>query len=290
MFYILKNNEMTVTVSDLGAELVSAVSADGCEYIWQRDSKYWGGSAPILFPICGRLFESSYLYQGASYAMDLHGFARKSLFSAVQLNETTVCFTLTDTPETKRVYPFCFRLTVEYTLESNRLSSRITVENTDQKPMPATVGLHPGFNVPLDKGDFEDWYLEFDAPCSPDQLILSYHYLQTGRKEAFHLEEGKILRLTHDLFDDDAIFLSRASSSVSLRSEKSQRYVTLSFPEFPYVGFWHKPQSDAPYVCVEPWCGLPSYDGVIDDLEQKSDMFRLLPNEKKALDSSIIFG
>ena len=33
--------------------------------------------------------------------------------------------------------------------------------------------------------------------------------------------------------------------------------------------FWQKPNTDAPYVCIEPLCGLPSFEGKVDDIETK---------------------
>ena len=48
-----------------------------------------------------------------------------------------------------------------------------------------------------------------------------------------------------------------------------------SYPGFPYLGFWHKPKTEAPYLCIEPWHGLPSDEGVVDDLDTKHDMVRL---------------
>ena len=48
--------------------------------------------------------------------------------------------------------------------------------------------------------------------------------------------------------------------------------MTVSYPDMRYLGIWHKPKSDAPYVCIEPWTSLPSVDGEVDDLETKADM------------------
>ena len=290
MLYTLKNEQLTVTLSDFGAEVISVKHATGCEYIWQADPTYWAGQAPLLFPICGRLTQGRYTYGGKTYEMNLHGFARKTTFAGEQTGENSVRFTLSDTPETRAIYPFAFALTVDYTLEGNSLRSSITVENTGKEVLPNAVGLHPGFNVPLDSGSFEDWYLEFSEPCSPDKLIFSDTCYLTGKKVAFPLENGTTLALCHDLFDNDAIFLSRIGQTVSLRSDKSDRFVTFSFPEFPYLGIWHAPKTDAPYVCIEPWCGLPAYDGEIDDFATKCDMFRLCPGDKKTLGYSILFG
>ena len=44
-----------------------------------------------------------------------------------------------------------------------------------------------------------------------------------------------------------------------------------------YLGIWHAPKKEAPYVALEPWTSLPAYDGVVDDLATKRDMFQLSP-------------
>lgn len=290
MLYTLKNDLLTVTLSDLGAEITSVrKNGTDCEYIWQGNPTYWSGRAPLLFPICGRLTEGRYTYEGKSYEMNIHGFARRSVFTAEETSDCYARFVLRPNGEMKKAYPFDFCLTVEYTLEGDRLSSSVTVANTGDTVMPATLGLHPGFNVPLDSGSFEDWRLEFADTCSPDKLILSDTCYLTGRKEAFPLEDGKRLPLRHSLFDNDAIFLSRPGEEISLRSDKSDRSVTFRFPGFPYLGFWHAPKSDAPYVCIEPWMGLPAYDGEVDDFGRKCDMMRLVPNDEKIFCYSLCF-
>jgi galactose mutarotase-like enzyme len=58
----------------------------------------------------------------------------------------------------------------------------------------------------------------------------------------------------------------------------------------PYLGIWHKPRTEAPYVCIEPWCGLPGFDGVTEDMETKHDMFRIEPGATQTAEFSMIFG
>ena len=48
MIYTLKNNKIEVKVNSLGAELISVVSKEGFEYIWQ--GAQWPKHAPVLFP------------------------------------------------------------------------------------------------------------------------------------------------------------------------------------------------------------------------------------------------
>ncbi|MBQ7336148.1 MAG: aldose 1-epimerase family protein [Clostridia bacterium] len=290
MLYTLKNQELTVVVSDLGAELHSVKRGD-CEYIWIGDPDVWSFKAPLVFPVCGRFYEGKYTYRGKTYDINCHGFIRPSVFSVEEQTDTSICFRLEASDETRAVYPFEFVLKVWYVLEGDKLTNRFVMENPGEDVLPITVGGHPGFNVPLaGEGAFEDYYLEFGKACSPDMFVLSERCLLTGNKCAYPLENGKILRLRHDLFDHDAVFMSRVDSSVTLKSDKTERFVTLTYPDMPYLGVWHKPLTEAPFVCVEPWCGLPGYDGVMEDMETRPDMFRVQPGQAQTVEFSMLFG
>ena len=94
--------------------------------------------------------------------------------------------------------------------------------------------------------------------------------------------------LRHDLFDNDAIFLKDTAKGVTLKSDRSTHGVHVAYPDMTHVGVWHKPKTDAPYVCIEPWYGVPSDDGVIDDFSTKRGMLRLLPGETYSTDMEII--
>jgi galactose mutarotase-like enzyme len=289
MNYTLKNDILTVTLCDHGAEIISVKRGD-CEYIWQADPTYWTGKAPLLFPVCGRLFGFKYTYEGKTYDLGNHGFARRMDYDVVSVSDNSITFALDANNETRACYPFEFRLTVSYTLEGDKISSHVEIKNTGDKTLPATFGCHPGFNVPLSGGSFDDYYLEFSKDCTPNELIFTPTCFNTGKKKVYPLVEGRKLPLRHSLFDVDAVFMDRIADTVTLKSDKSERYVTYKYAGFPYLGIWHKPQSDAPYVCIEPWCGLPSYDGVTDDIMERSDMYHILAGRKQDFNYELIFG
>lgn len=289
MTYTLKNDKITAEFSSHGAEILS-VQGNGCEYVWQGNPEFWASRTPILFPICGRLFGGKYTYGGKEYEMNLHGFARASEFEVVKATDTYIEFKLTANEETKVSYPFDFALNVSYTLDGNAIRSDAVIKNTGDKVLPATFGAHPGFNVPLDSGNFDDWYIEFGEDCTPDELVFSETCFNTGLKKAYPLKDGRILPLRHSLFDIDAIFMDRIAPSATLKSDKSDRYVTMKYAGMPYLGLWHKPRTEAPYICIEPWCGLPSFDGRVDDMATKSDMFHIEIGKSKAVTYEIIFG
>ena len=289
MNYTLKNQFLTVEVSDLGGELQS-VRGNGCEYLWQGDETFWTGRAPLLFPICGRFFGGQYTYAGKTYEMGTHGFLRHSLLTLVSGTDTELVLRLCANDETRKQYPFDFSFTVTYTLSDNRLTISVTVENTGKEVLPFAFGGHPGFMVPLDgKSDFSDWYLEFSSPCKPEELIFSDTCFDTGKTRPYLLADDRKLPLCHHLFDIDGVFFSGTSGQVTLKSDLCERSLTLFYPDFPYLGIWHKPKTDAPYLCIEPWCGLPSPDGKIEALEEKTNLFRLARGEQKSLAFSIAF-
>ena len=51
----IKNDQLTLEISSLGAELQSIKDANGNEYLWDGDEKYWNRHSPILFHIVCRL-------------------------------------------------------------------------------------------------------------------------------------------------------------------------------------------------------------------------------------------
>jgi galactose mutarotase-like enzyme len=72
-----------------------------------------------------------------------------------------------------------------------------------------------------------------------------------------------------------------------LRSDKGSKGVEITCDDMKYFGIWHTPKSDAPFVCMEPWLGIPSYDGKIDDFATKRDMIHLAAGETFNTDFTI---
>lgn len=275
MEYTIANDYLTLTADTHGAQLLSIRSADGCEYLWQGDSRYWKDRAPNLFPFIGRLTDNCCKINGKVCPMGIHGFAAASEFVCTEHTGDKVIFSLNANEETKIQYPFDFVFSVTYALEKNGISVTYAVENRSNSTMPFGIGGHPGFRVPLTEGeDFSDYYLEFDRDCRPDRVGFTPGVYLSGMDEPYPLENGQ-LPLRHSLFDEDAIILRNMARQVTLRSEKSGRGVTVSYPQMPYVGFWHRPRTDAPYVCIEPWSSLPSRQDVVEELTCKSDLVQL---------------
>ncbi len=281
MEYTIKNEKLRVTVRTLGGSLRSIQDREGTEYLWQGDAAYWKDQAPNLFPYIARMTEGKYTLDGREYHMDIHGFAKDSELTAAEWGESGLLLRLRDSGETLAQYPYHFTYEIEYRLEGSVLTVVYRVVNRDERTMYFGIGGHPGFNVPLEDGlAFEDYELWF-AGCGGEssegetrRVRFSPACFVTGM-EPYALGEGGVLPLRHDLFDDDAIVLTGVPGQVYLGAKNGHKAVRVTYPQMRYLGVWHKPHSDAPYVCIEPWSSLPSRDGVVEDLASQPGLIAL---------------
>jgi galactose mutarotase-like enzyme len=182
----------------------------------------------------------------------------------------TFCISATD--KTKEIYPFEFIFSVKYTLCGKGLKVTYNVKNVGNNKMYFGLGGHPGFNVPFNGGKFEDYYLEFEKDCSPTQIILDDDGLVSEERVSYVLKDGKKINLYHSMFDRDAVVLTDVCRSVYLKDPNGERSIKVEFPDMSYLGFWHMPKTDAPYVRIEPWMTLPSNAGEPEVLETKENV------------------
>lgn len=275
----LKNGHLKVTASSKGAELQS-VQLDGHEYLWTGDPQYWKRHSPVLFPFVGRLYDGRYTLHGKEYSMGRHGFSQEAFFEAAEADETHVVFELKESEETLKVYPFRFSFRVGYRLVGNTVEVSYEADNLNDEMMYFGLGAHPGFLVPMEEGlSFEDYVVEFPDACRADQIGWSESVLVTGQSTPYELEGGRRLPLRHDLFTFDAIVLEHTGESCRICSDQGSRAVTVSYPQMPYVGFWHAVNTDAPYLCVEPWVSLPAREGVVEEFAARRDLVHLPAGE-----------
>ena len=274
MIYSIENKFLKISADTNGAQLQSVFSKiTETEYLWQGDPAYWSGRAYNLFPFIGRMYKKTYYYNNEPFYIRSHGIARYNAFRLESKTATKLVFLLTETEETLKEYPFRFEYRVCFELDGASLKTEYSVKNNDEKELICTFGGHPGINVPFNGGNFEDYYLEFDEETKVRRHLLSDSSpFMSGNYEFYPLKDGVRLPLKHDLFDNDAVILSNTSRNVSIRSKKSNRYVTVKFDDFKYVGFWHSCKTNAPFVCIEPWNALPAKEGICDVLETKADM------------------
>jgi galactose mutarotase-like enzyme len=252
---VLENGILTAKINPLGAELVSLYHhPDHIEYLWNGDAGFWNKHSPVLFPVIGALKDGYYRYQGNSYYLSRHGFAREMVFEVEVKSKSEATFILQATKETKMVYPFDFTLKLSYSLSSSQLFVTYQVVNPANKKLYFSIGGHPAFSLSAHNGvTYEDYYLEFELPETL-ALQLSSGGLMTGATEPF-LNAEKRIALKKELFYKDAlVFKNARSRSISLLNSKTSAGFKLNYNGFPYIAIWSA--KDSPFVCLEPWCGI----------------------------------
>jgi galactose mutarotase-like enzyme len=279
MSVILENDFLRIQINEKGAELTNVANKlTNLEYMWSGDSKFWGKTSPILFPIVGSLKNNNFVYNGKSYALTRHGFARDMAFKIAEKNRESVTFRLLSDAHTLEKYPFEFRLDVGYKVTNDFLEVTYGVNNPGNEAMYFSLGAHPAFKVPLVSGClYEDHYLWFEKkenaprwPIDSNGLILN--------EPTPCLDNTEKLKLTRDLFDQDAlVFKNLRSKKVSIRSDKHDNGLEFYFEGFPYLGIWAAKNAD--FVCVEPWCGIADSVSHDQNLVTKEGIIELYPAE-----------
>lgn len=254
----LENDELKLEISDLGAELVSLIDKKtDKEYMWCRDPKFWGKCSPVLFPFIGRCLDKEYTYKGVTYPMTIHGFASGSTFEVEKESENTASFTIRDTEETLKMYPFKFTFKVMFKLEGRKITVSFMVQNETDGEMYFMLGAHPGFRCPIDENEKRsNCFIQFpgldevssrgvELPCGLVNEVYT----------VFELNDG-FLPISDHLFDGDALlFEDQGITKVSLAGPDKKPFATVTM-DAPVYGIWSHPAPGTPFVCIEPWLGL----------------------------------
>lgn len=268
-------NHYQATINELGAQVTSLYDQQNeHEYVWQGNPEYWRYQAPILFPFVGRLKDDEYIYQGKAYQQTQHGFAREKEFTTTKPAENKGVFELISDPDTLKVYPFKFKLVVIYSLDEQGLHIEYQVTNTaSQETLLFALGAHPGFNVNLE--NFDDMQVRVTPNKTYQQIPLDGPYNNYEHQKKIDLTEP--LRVSHDLFNNDAIILDLDNQPVELTLSRSNdnHGVKVNINDAPFVGIWSPYPKKAPFICIEPWWGIADNLNSDNQLEHKMAINRL---------------
>lgn len=278
--YQLKNAALTLDIASLGAEMKSLKdNQTGVEYLWGADPAFWKRTSPILFPLVGNYRDKESIYEGEVYSMSQHGFARDMEFELVSKGEEEIWFMLHETKETKKVYPFDFRLFVGYKLEGRTVKVMWKVENTNQTTMYFSIGGHPAFLCPVaGKGKQTDYRIRFDTKGPMVSSLIGEGGLLISGKKEYPLDHHE-MKIVENLFEEDALVMEHDQAhEVSLVDPDGIAYVTVRFGA-PLFGIWAPKGGKAPFVCIEPWYGRCDREDFNKKLEEREWSNRLEPGE-----------
>lgn len=133
-----------------------------CDY---AASEGWRGKAPLLWPATGATIapgeraagqrSGRYSALGKEYQMPFHGFAQNMPWKAdivkADAREARALLSVTATEQTRKIYPFDWRLSVEYRLRDGRLFLVYNAGASEQNKgnMFFSIGNHITFRTPF---------------------------------------------------------------------------------------------------------------------------------------------
>lgn len=280
MKYKIASDKAVVTVGTDGA-MLNSLMLDGKEYLWQGDAEHWSGQAPVCFPIVGVLPGDTGTAFGKPCCMKRHGIARISPFEVVQRHSNSIVFVQNSSDETRKAFPFDYRLEIKYTVIGASVTTEYTITNTGTERMPFVIGGHPAFICPLNEEEsFEDYKVIFDRPMTKRVLRPDHN---TGlvdverRYDALH--DSDTIHLTHDLFEEnDAMIFDNIESKCATLIGPKGNGIKIEYQDMANLLLWSA-CNRADFVALEPWTGISTCSDESSRIEGKRGMTVLNPDE-----------
>jgi len=292
MNYIIKNECYEATFSSRGAEMVSLKNKDGRELLWQNTTgKGWSDHAPILFPLCGNIKDGKGIYKGVEYPTRQHGFALRNEFSMLEKTENKIVFELTSSEETKKEYPFEFRLTVTYSLNKDKVTFFTTVENTGKDTLPYSFGWHPGFILPTEDGqDIEDYAVKFDNKKEVTWVRFYNNFDTPNDYIPYPLKNSEYKLCEEEIYKNDTMIFKGAGTKATLKADGHPFELTVTWTEnIPVLCLWKAAKNESKFICIEPWTH-DTIRGERSNVWEEREAHRLLPCEKENFEYTLTFS
>lgn len=286
----IQNDQFRAIINEVGAELTHLVDrTTDRDLIWNND--LWPKHAPVLFPAIGRSNDDAYLINGQRHEMPQHGFVSGLRFDVKDQAVDHVTLSTKGNAETQQYYPFKYELDITFTVVADGLHLSFTVDNQDTQDLSYSLGSHPAFNVPFEDGEtFDDYELVLDpkpAKLAQFEIVKTPNPYRSGKQLPVAQTDG-VIALNYQMFDAGLIILDdSALKSITLRSKKNAHTIKLDLTDFDYVTLWTKEGAKAPFLCLEPFNGLPDVSGDLRELATKEANHHLAAGQQETMQYTI---
>ncbi|AKX34467.1 aldose 1-epimerase [Spiroplasma litorale] len=255
---------------------IQSIIYEGNEILYKKDGD-WKKTWPIMFPVCGNL-KANVTHLGKELDIKRHGFFHEILnWNVVEEKENSVFLESINTNKDNNLYPFKYKIQIKIFVKNKKINAKIKVINMDDEVIYYSFGHHPAFQ--FKKGDKltlnkEDSFIgEFPNGLMPENYkplkIKSFNY-------------GEID------FSNSKSYLSFCNSKSLIIENKNVKYKII-YPNYSAFLLWAINEK-AEYVCVEPWCGTPDYNGQqTTEIKDKKFILSLNKNKSKTHDFKINF-
>jgi glucose-6-phosphate 1-epimerase len=197
-----------------GAHVTSWIPAGGDEQLFVSARARYGPGHAIRggIPICWPQF-------GASGPLKQHGFARVMrwtvLHSLVEAHEALAVLRLTESAESRALWPFAFVTELRVTVGGPTLRVELAVHNTDEQPISFTAALHPYFRVR-------------DARAVQVEGLTGMRYRDALRDGAEFTEQERVLEIPEAI---DRVYFDTPDTVVLREPHRAVQIQKVGFPE-----------------------------------------------------------
>lgn len=234
-----------VIVPEKGGMAVS-LTKGGEEFCWLRHPNFEQPErprcgVPICFPVCGPTPDEGNEFLGARYPMTVHGLLHSVPwhYDGEDTHDgASLTVAVHDDAETRKSYPFAFRVRVTYTLRGTKLCVAQTYENTGSEAMPFSFGFHPYFSI-----------------THVDNLVWDLRAENVRDAATGALTPFAGVDFPYDA-DQTTRHYAGVQSPMSFLDKGNGHRVTVAFDRhFTNAVLWQ--QGAERFVCMEPWNGYP---------------------------------
>ena len=199
-----------VEVALHGGHVCSWRGPDGVERLfmsplnsWRSDAAIRGG-IPVIFP--------QFASEGP---LPKHGFARLSAWALLESSRQVdgsglICLGLTDSEQTRQVFPHAFALELRITFSGQSLNTELVVKNTGSQPFEFTCALHT--------------YLDAQIAEAALYGLKGYRYRDSVDNRRIKVAEEEVLRITEEV---DRVYFA-VDKPITLSSHKQSVIATQS--------------------------------------------------------------
>lgn len=290
----IRNSQLCARIALLGAEVQSLQDCQSQqEYMWHGDAAYWKGHSPLLFPNVGSLWEGEWRLDGKSYRLPKHGFVRQRTWQVVSQSEASVTLAVEGTEEELAMFPWPYRLEVSYQLEGRSLRADFRVTNlSSHSTMWFQLGGHPSTLLPdwQAEGQRVQGYLRFEGrPLSMLRASLQgcteaervpipwSDDVETSAALARHQPANAVVPIAVSTFEHEAlIFDGGQVKAVQVLDLQKRRVMRIS-SSAPAWLVWAPQGQHAPFLCCEPWYGLPDPQGFEGEVGERPHIQQAAP-------------
>ena len=243
-----------IILPEKGATVIS-YNVDNREYFYADQENLCSSERPrcgipFLFPVFGRTPE------GSPYPMEIHGFGHTSAWRVISHDTSELKLELCSNEDTRKVYPFRFRVELTFAIDDGKLFIRQKYENHGAETMPYAFGFHPYFAVE----DVEKTVISFRA-----QLEMDMH---TGKPSPC-TKTSTSLTFPQNAPETGAFFMQ--TSNCAVIDAGFGRKIKMNFDHnFTRLVLWAVRGKN--FVCVEPINSSPN--GLVT-----GDCLHLAPDE-----------